>query len=394
MAENPEDLIVTDAELRRQLPALAKELKIGGSGVEQVSGTVTLDASGGPIREFFTTGSTTFKANGADTSVSSYTAVVWRRDGSGVWAYRVVDTWTATGPSTGGGTPPTPTTVTPPAPTRDDDANTYTIPTLGGVSYYVAGVEQTPGVHPWPGGDTDGSLTITAVAQPGYALTGTTSWTFTFKKKAVADGPYDAAALALNPEHYYRLDGPDAASEPNLGTASAPKLSNIGTFTVAPFAGFPGALTSGGAMLNPYPTVAPTAYTAASVFRFADAEAAKTFKPGVLGMNGARLDGASVVAWRLTTHSGKIANATGAGATPLEVGRIYHCAVTWDGTTVRGYLDGVEVASVADAAPVPTSGAFINNSMSVGGSRAGLVIDTKCATPAQVKALSDAVVRA
>lgn len=30
MAENPEDLIVTDAELRRQLPALAKELKIGG----------------------------------------------------------------------------------------------------------------------------------------------------------------------------------------------------------------------------------------------------------------------------------------------------------------------------------------------------------------------------
>lgn len=30
MAENPEDLIVTDAELRRQLPELAKELKIGG----------------------------------------------------------------------------------------------------------------------------------------------------------------------------------------------------------------------------------------------------------------------------------------------------------------------------------------------------------------------------
>lgn len=30
MAETPEDLIVTDAELRRQLPALAKELKIGG----------------------------------------------------------------------------------------------------------------------------------------------------------------------------------------------------------------------------------------------------------------------------------------------------------------------------------------------------------------------------
>lgn len=46
MAENPEDLIVTDAELRRQLPALAKELKIGGaSGVRPVSGTVTLTSS-------------------------------------------------------------------------------------------------------------------------------------------------------------------------------------------------------------------------------------------------------------------------------------------------------------------------------------------------------------
>ena len=40
MAENPEDLIVTDAELRRQLPALAKELKIGG-----VDGSVPIFAT-------------------------------------------------------------------------------------------------------------------------------------------------------------------------------------------------------------------------------------------------------------------------------------------------------------------------------------------------------------
>lgn len=97
MAENPEDLIVTDAELRRQLPALAEELGIGGSGsgIEQVSGTVTLDASGDPIREFFTTGATTFKANGVDTPLGAYTAVVWRRTGSGSWGYQVVqDGWT------------------------------------------------------------------------------------------------------------------------------------------------------------------------------------------------------------------------------------------------------------------------------------------------------------
>lgn len=40
MAENPEDLIVTDAELRRQLPALAEELKIGG-----VDGSVPIFAT-------------------------------------------------------------------------------------------------------------------------------------------------------------------------------------------------------------------------------------------------------------------------------------------------------------------------------------------------------------
>ena len=97
MAENPEDLIVTDAELRRQLPALADELKLGGgSGIEEVSGTVTLGASGPAIREFFTTGATTFKANGVSTLISSFTAVVWRRDGSGVWAYKTVDAWTPT----------------------------------------------------------------------------------------------------------------------------------------------------------------------------------------------------------------------------------------------------------------------------------------------------------
>ena len=85
----------TKATMRADLPALAKELKIGGgSGIEQVSGTITLDSTGAPIREFYTTGATTFKANGADTLVSSFTAVVWRRNAQGSWGYQVVqDGW-------------------------------------------------------------------------------------------------------------------------------------------------------------------------------------------------------------------------------------------------------------------------------------------------------------
>ena len=91
----------TKATMRADLPALAKELKIGGgSGVEQVSGTVTLDSTGAPIREFYTTGATTFKANGADTLISSFTAVVWRRNAQGSWGYQIVqDAWTTPTPT-------------------------------------------------------------------------------------------------------------------------------------------------------------------------------------------------------------------------------------------------------------------------------------------------------
>ena len=71
-----------------------------GSGIEEVSGTVTLDASGPAIREFYTTGAATFKANGADTLISSFTAVVWRRNAQGSWGYQIVqDDWTTPTPT-------------------------------------------------------------------------------------------------------------------------------------------------------------------------------------------------------------------------------------------------------------------------------------------------------
>jgi hypothetical protein len=51
----------------------------------------------------------------------------------------------------------------------------YVIPTTEGDDYQVGGVTQTPGSH-----SATGSVTITAVAQTGYTLTGTTSWSNTF----------------------------------------------------------------------------------------------------------------------------------------------------------------------------------------------------------------------
>lgn len=72
-----------------------------------------------------------------------------------------------------------PTTVTPTAPTQVDQCgtanDTYTIPTTVGVDYKISGNTVTSATYPG-----SGSVTITAAAQPGYALQGTTSWTFTF----------------------------------------------------------------------------------------------------------------------------------------------------------------------------------------------------------------------
>lgn len=104
MAETPEDLIVTDAELRRQLPTLAKELKIGGSGVEPVSGTVTLDPASGQVREVFATSAATVQ--GEKLAAGDIAAF---RYASGVWQVRVLDkdhAWRNVGTAPTDPTPP------------------------------------------------------------------------------------------------------------------------------------------------------------------------------------------------------------------------------------------------------------------------------------------------
>ena len=74
---------------------------------------------------------------------------------------------------------PIPTKVTPAAPTKADLCgianDTYTIPATTGVSYQING--QTVAANTYAG---TGTVVITAVANTGYTLEGTASWTFTF----------------------------------------------------------------------------------------------------------------------------------------------------------------------------------------------------------------------
>jgi hypothetical protein len=65
--------------------------------------------------------------------------------------------------------------VAPAAPIFSNSAASYTIPSEWGVIYYVDGVSKPAGTYPGAG-----TVTVTAKARPGFALTGTTSWTKTY----------------------------------------------------------------------------------------------------------------------------------------------------------------------------------------------------------------------
>lgn len=191
----------TDARMRDQLPALAEELGIGGSGsgVEEVSGTVTLDGTGPAVREFFTTGATVFKANGVDTLASAYTAVVWRRIGGGTWSFIVVDGWQPTAAPDPNATIP----VTPLAPTWTNNAEvgggSWTTLLITGVGYYPTSGLAAPGEQ----------VTVVATAKPGYSFppNTTASWSHTFPTKpAKTVGTLAQEIAKLSPVGYWKMD--------------------------------------------------------------------------------------------------------------------------------------------------------------------------------------------
>ncbi|MFB0836350.1 hypothetical protein ACETWP_17310, partial [Arthrobacter halodurans] len=77
----------------------------------------------------------------------------------------------------------------PAAPTSVASTGSYTIPSTAGVAYLVDGTPKAAGTH--LSGYT--KVTVTAVAQPGFTLSGTASWTLDLTKKTAV-----AAAPAVN----------------------------------------------------------------------------------------------------------------------------------------------------------------------------------------------------
>lgn len=185
MAENPEDLIVTDAELRRQLPALAKELKIGGGDADsmaQVMGGYLVVSETAP----------------ADTERNGL-PVIW------------IDSTVTSDPGAWQAA----------APTFQDTVGTYTIPQDEGALYLVGGAVKAAGTYSVT---PPVSVTVTAQARAGYTLAGTTSWTYAFEPQPLDLAPLGALITADAPSHYVTLEAGDYAdkgSAPLTWTADA-----------------------------------------------------------------------------------------------------------------------------------------------------------------------------
>ena len=400
----------TKATMRADLPALAKELKIGGgSGIEQVSGTVTLDASGDPIREFFTTGATTFKANGATTPLGAYTAVVWRRNSQGSWGYQVVqDSWTTPAP--------TPDTTAPVAGTLG-----VTVTDVK-ADLSVSGASDDRGYVSYSFSKDNGATWTAYQDSATYTfagLTASTAYTFRHRVKDAAgnvttgtavskttavtppevipSGAYGDAVLSIGaPLHYLPLSdqGPFVSGYTltQRGTAAAPVLASTPGTAPTAVAGIGDADTAlnfpSGATFSTVGSIANNV-AKGGIFILADTSATNS---GFVGLGGA---GLQILG---SKWSPKLGSVTFTGSRTVTAGR-HFLAVTWDGATVKTYVDGVLDTTTASTAYITPSGAasqwglFAPNWASA--KLAGLVVFSETVpTDAQVMAVAKAAGRA
>ena len=215
---DPQDLAggVDEAEVR----AIVEGMDLGsGSGVREVSGTVTLTTTDGPLVQVYATSSAT--VNSESLSTGDYAA--FRLIGS-MWEVRVLDkdaAWRVVGTDPtpvdpGDPVPAEPVPVTASVPVADDAANTWTWTPTEGVRYLIDGVERTGGTYSV--GDVTKISTVTAEALPGYYLMSKIEVSHQFTGSVSV---YQQAVMADDPLYLWMLDDAPGTSAPaNLGSGT------------------------------------------------------------------------------------------------------------------------------------------------------------------------------
>lgn len=345
----------TKATMRADLPALAKELKIGGSGVEEVSGTVTLDATGPAIREVYATGTATVQGE----ALAAGDAAVFRRL-NGAWSVMVVgkDTkWRAVGSA-----------PVPPGPVTDSLALTVSGSGYAGTTRTLtaSGIVTAGALYQFSI-DGGGSWT-NATTQNTYTTTPLTAGTFKPRVKADVNG---AILTASAPD--FTVSPVPSKTLPMVHTfAGAAGTTVDGDFTTTgnwPVKSPGGAVTlnmqthgtdvgmthtgTGAARLNPAAVTGQlgtllvesltTARFDASV-DFANLPASGSVRFGVsMGSNNAVLLYGSGAAEAYTTSGGWKKQ----GATLSKVLTAGTLRITYDGTSITWYLGQDQIAQTA-----------------------------------------------
>ena len=247
-----------------------------------------------------------------------------------------------------------PGAFTPPAPVFSQKNKTIEIPSTKLATYKLGGNAIGAGVHrvdePYP-------KTVSVTAEPAggakFAVGAVASWTFTYESQVI---PFDDAVLPLT--SYLRFDD----------TAGAEKPKDRGTSPLTLVSKFNDKLVPGGAGIGVGPTAAKASGQSYQFANFAP-NSMRAFtlilavKVNRQAANIVRLGGLwtdKMPRFTITTAAGAGTGfsvdferpnggrvTTNAAAAPAVAdGETMLMAVTWDGTTMRGYINGAEVASV------------------------------------------------
>lgn len=247
-----------------------------------------------------------------------------------------------------------PSAHVPAAPVFSQQAKTIEIPADRGVTYRIDGAPVEAGTsrvtEPFPK-----TVRVSAIARSGFTLAvgAQAEWSFTFESVAI---PYEDAVLPMT--SYWRLDDPAGTKKPKV-TGASPLVQYAELNDSARF-GAPGIgvgltsveITRGGIMWAEFAPASVRSFTWTTAMKWVAGagigiELGASQKGAMPGMKFfAQADGRTVAPLAFTGMG--VTNVVAVKPTPQPAnGDIIHLGYTWDGSSLRGYINGELIATAA-----------------------------------------------